>query len=79
MEDSGNYTSDQFDATGQSKLPLSEPEPVNEEEDAPLNQDEVYEDEEVSKEEEEANPGEAAQNNDLMMMVNDIGDVQSTL
>ena len=36
-----------------------------------MHHEDVYED--------EANPGDTAQNEDLMMMVNDIGDVQSHL
>ena len=87
MEDSGQYTSDQFDATGQSKAQemqkVAEPEPVNvvnEEDNAQDEQDEgVYVDEGEEVEEIDENPGETAQNEDLMMMVNDIGDVQSHL
>ena len=83
MEDSGQYTSDQFDATGQSKAQemqkVAEPEPVNED-NAQDEQDEgVYVDEGEEVEEIDENPGETAQNEDLMMMVNDIGDVQSHL
>ena len=80
MEDSGQYTSDQFDATGQSKAQemsnVPEPEPVNEE-NAPENEDDgVYVDEGEEVEDIDENTGETAQNGDLMMMVNDIGDVQ---
>ena len=84
MEDSGQYTSDQFDATGQSKVQeemtkMPEPEPVNED-DAQEEQDEgVYVDEGEEVQEVDEDPVETAQNEDLMMMVNDIGDVQSHL
>ena len=55
---------------------VPEPEPVNEEK-APENEDDgVYVDEGEEVDEIDENPGETAQNEDLMMMVNDIGDVQ---
>ena len=65
MEDSGQYTSDQFDATGQSKAQemtsnVPEPEPVNEE-NAPENEDDgVYVDEGEEVEEIDENTGETA-------------------
>ena len=55
---------------------VPETEPVNEE-NAPENEDDgVYVDEGEEVEEIDENTGETAQNEDLMMMVNDIGDVQ---